>query len=139
MIVAFIEPDDYFPTAKMTIRLWEVISSLVEKENAKVFLFTNAGYFDQGCFKIVSQLKMLHPNIERHYYHGCFDYDVGYVHWMSDIYDKVHFPPMGFPLPSSTRNKMVVDKCDVVVTCGVASAAEYAKRINKRVINVCEH
>lgn len=148
MIVAFIEPDRYEPTAAILLRLRDVIGNLVMNNGAYVFMFTNAGPFDNDCYTVVSQFKKLHPDIERHYFHGVFDYDVGYVDWMASHYDRVHFPPKGIVFPGNLRNCSMIDKCDVVVTCyngdqsqavhkSVATlAVEYAQSKGRRVINV---
>ena len=136
MIVAFIEPDKYERTTETTARLRDVIRNLVVNDGARVFLFANAGFFDNDCYTIVSQLKAQHPYIERHYFHGGCDYDVGYVDWMANHYDKVHFPTKGVARPDYLRNSVMIDKCDTLVSHGAVSAVEYARRKQKRVIIV---
>ena len=148
MVVAFIEADKYERTAALAIRAWNVLSKLVVEEGADVFLFNNEGPFDNDCWLIVSQLQMLYPNIQRHYYHGGCDYDVGYVDYMSDSYDKVIFPEQGSPFPSNLRDRAMIDRCDVVLTycnnkqmqserkSGGALAVELARKMKKRVINL---
>ena len=138
MIVAFIEPDEYERTARIAEKLKDVITKLVVNSGACVFMFTNAGQFDDDCYTIVSKLKKHYPYIERHYYHGSCDYDVGYVNWMSLSYDSVHFPEKGFVLLPHMRNCAMIDMCEVVVSCGVSQALEYARTKKKRVINICK-
>lgn len=138
MIVAIIEPDKYEWTEGIVARLQDVITKLVVKDGAFVFLFTNAGQFDDDCYTIVTKLKKYYPYIERHYYHASCDYDVGYVDWMSGYYDSVHFPEKGFVISPHMRNSTIVDICDVLVTCGAASAVEYARKKKKRIINICD-
>ena len=150
MIVAFIGSNEYTRTPRLAINMWGVLSKLVVENGADVFLFSNTNFFDSDCLLIISQLKMLHSNIETHYHHGVFDYDIGYVDIMAEKYDKVFFPRMGFPLRKDLRNRQMIDKCDVLVTCcdgdelhaepksSTALAVEYAQEKKKVVINLCE-
>ena len=150
MTVAFIGSDEYTRTPQLAISMWSVLGKLVAEEGTDVFLFSNANFFDNDCLLIVSQLKMYHPTIERHYYHGIFDYDVGYVHDMKAIYDKVFFPRMGFPLREHLRSRQMIDRCDILVTfCSsndlqdtqksqTVLAIEYARKKKKHVINLFE-
>ena len=138
MIVAFIEPKEYTRTAVIAEKLQDVITKLVVKDGAYIFLFSNAGQFDDDCYEIVSKLKKHYPYIERHYYHGTFDYDKGYVDWMSEFYDTVNFPPMGFVISPHSRDCLMIDICEVLVTCGATSAIEYARKKKKRIINLLE-
>ena len=148
MTVAFIGPDNYERTALLAIDIWKVLTKLVVDENATIFLFSNANSFDSDCYTVVSQMKERNNEIEMHYYHGVFDYDVGYVSYMSEIYDKVFFPPKGAPFPRYLRDRTMIDNCDVLVTwcnneksdAGRQNAAElaiaYAQMKNKRIINL---
>ena len=138
MIVAFIEPEKYEPTAKSRLCIQEIITKLVIKYGAFVFLFSNAGQFDDDCYSIVTKLKKYYPYIERHYYHGSCDYDVGYVDYMSEFYDEVHFPKQGVVLPSHLRFRAMIDVSDVVITCGTMWAVDYANNKKKRVIDICD-
>ena len=138
MIVAFIEPKEYIRTAVIAEVLQDVITKLVIKDCAHIFLFSNAGQFDDDCYTVVSKLKKCYPYIERHYYHGSCDYDSGYVDWMSNFYDYVHFQPKGFVISSYLRDCLMIDVCDVMVTCGAMSSVEYARKKKKRVINLLE-
>ncbi|MCH5157392.1 MAG: hypothetical protein J1G02_05935 [Clostridiales bacterium] len=136
MIVAFVEPDEYEQKAWIVEKLQDVITQLVIKEGAIVFMFTNAGNFDGDCYTIVSRLKKYYPYIERLYFHGGCDYDVGYVNWMSEFYDNLHFPEKGVVISSHMRDCAMIDMCTVVVTCGSAPSVEYARQKKKRVINI---
>ena len=148
MIVAFIGSDNYTRSTHTAIQMWGVLGKLVVEEGANIFLFNNANFFDNDCLLIVSQLKMHHPHIERHYHHGVFDYDIGYVEYMKEKYDKVFFPRIGFPLREHLRNRQMIDKCDVLITyCNndellseqksqTVRAIEYAQEKKKRVINL---
>ena len=136
MIVAFIEPDKFERTAWIAERLRDVITKLVVNDGAFVFLFSNAGQFDDDCYTIVSQLKKHYSYIERHYFHGGCDYDVGYVNYMAEFYDRLHFPPKGITLSQHMRTCTMIDMCDVMVTCGAVWAVEYAQKKKKLVINL---
>ena len=138
MVVAFIEPKEYTRTAVIAEKVQDVITKLVIKDGAYIFLFSNAGQFDDDCYEIVSKLKKRYPYIERHYYHGTFDYDRGYVDWMSEFYDFVHFSAKGLVISSHLRNCIMIDLCDVVVTCGAMSTVEYARKKKKRIMNLIE-
>ena len=146
MTVAFLGSDDYWRTTELVLRKWNIFHKLVA-EGADIFIFTNANNFDRTCYEMIAQLKMHHSNIELHYYHAGFDYDVGYMAYMSEIYDKVFFPPMGSLLPRQVRDRQIIDKCDILITyCSAnplhegqqrtALSIEYAKQKNKRVINI---
>ena len=148
MIVAVIGPNDHERTAMLAIRTWEVLSKLVTENGANIFLFNNGGQFDRDCWEVVSQLKRRVPEIERHYYHGVFDYSVGYVSYMKEFYDKVFFPTQGVPLKSHSRNCQMIDKCDVLLTyyyelqlneepkTSTVLAVEYARKKKKQIINL---
>ena len=147
MVVAFIGVDNHQRTAKLAIQIWKTLTALLN-EGANNFLFNNDNDLDRDCRVVVSQLKKRHPKIKMHYYHGIFDYDVGYIDWMKEFYDEVH-PPKGIPLKRYFRNCAMIDKCDVLVTyCTndelqsesksfTAVAIEYALYKKKRVINLC--
>ena len=148
MIVAIIGSNECDRSAFLAMRTWEVLTKLVTNEGANIFLFNNGGQFDSDCWEVVSQLKMRTSKIERHYYHGGFDYDVGYVSYMKEFYEKVFFPEKGIPLRSHLRNRKMIDECDVLVTyyydlqleeepkAPVALAVEYAREKKKRIINL---
>ena len=150
MTVAFIGSVNYPRTPILIMKMWEILLKLIKYEDANIFLFANAGKLDSDCFTMVSQLKERYSNIERHYHHGVFDYDVGYVSHMKEIYDEVHFPPKEHPLSRDLRNREMIDKCDVLVTyCNpndqetayhenVLNAMKYAREKNKRIINLFE-
>ena len=138
MVVAFIEPMEYERTSQILEKLQDVITKLVVKDCVHIFLFSNAGQFDDDCYTVVSKLKKRYPYIERHYYHGGCDYDNGYVDWMSEFYDFVHFSAKGLVISSHLRNCIMIDLCDVVVTCGAISTVEYARKKKKRIINLIE-
>lgn len=148
MTVAFIGSDDYERTVKLVVRMWDALFKLID-DGADIFLFNNANRFDNDFHDMVSQLKKFHPNFQLHYHHGIFDYDIGYVDFMSDFYDKVIFPEKEILLPRRRRNMAMIDKCDVLVTyCSdkplqsgqenTVLEIEYAKQKKKRVINVFE-
>ena len=148
MTVAIIGVDEYVWTTALAIRAWRTLAKLVVREGANIFLFNNGGQFDRECWTIVSQLKTRHSEIERHYHHGGCDYDVGYVDYISEFYDKVVFPQMGIPLRCYLRDRQMIDKCDVLVTWCLyedlhaeqknpaALAILYAQYKKKRVINL---
>lgn len=148
MVVAIIGPKDYEKTSFLAVRTWEVLSKLVSRDGANFFLFNNGGQFDRDCWKIVSQLKMRVPEIERHYYHGLFEKEFNYLSRMKKYYDKVYFPEKTHPLSGYLRNCQMIEKCDVLVTyyydlqleeepeSSIALAVEYARAKKKRIINL---
>ena len=148
MTVAFIGSVDYQRKPFLIIKMCEVLLSLINNDGADVFLFAQAGQFDNDFYTMVSQLKERYTYIETHYHHGGFDYDIGYINYMEVFYDKVFFPPMGTPLLRDLRNRVMIDKCDVVVAyCNpesketanhriIARSIDYARKNNKRIINL---
>ena len=136
MIVAIIEPDLYNWTTELQERLRDVLCNLVVRQGAFIFLFANVGDFEDYCYEIVTKLKKRFPYVERHYYHGGCDYDKGYVDYMADLYDNLHFPPMGAQLSQHMRTCTMIDICDILVTCGAVWAEEYALKKKKRIINI---
>ena len=136
MKVAVIEPNSYTRTVSIVEQAWDVLNKIVQSDSACIFMFTNAGQFDNDCYAIVSQLKTQYPNIERHYFHGGCDYDVGYVSLMGERYDQTHFPTKGVVLPQRVRTCTIVDMCDVLITCGGGAAVEYAKERKKHIIDL---
>ena len=148
MIVAFIGSDSYWRKAYFAVKMWEAICTTISVDGPNIFLFNNANYFNNDCLTIVDQLKKRYRKIERWYFHGGCDYDVGYVRYMARRYDKVCFPMQRIVFPCYMRDRSMIDKCDVLITYCTsdeldadkqslcALAIEYARANNKRLINI---
>ena len=148
MIVAFIGSDYYTRTPQLVVRMWETLSGTLTVDRPNIFMFNNANFFDCDCRMMVSQLKMHNRTIEMHYYHGGYDYDIGYFNYFDEYFDKVFFPKMGVVFPCQLRNCLMIDRCEVLITfCSddelrgepkslTALAIEYAKQKKKRIINL---
>ena len=148
MVVAFIGSDYYTRAPLLAVRMWETLSETITVDGPNIFMFNNDNFFDHDCCIMVAQLKMHNHAIEMHYYHGGYDYDIGYFNYFDEHFDKVFFPQMRIVLPRQLRNRLMIDRCDVLVTyCSddelqaepktlTALAIEYAQQKKKRIINL---
>lgn len=151
--VAFIGHREIKNADEVTIKLKNIISALIEEENAKIFLFGSKSCFDDLCLAVVTQLKeKYYPFIERIYVRSTYEYiNESYEKYLLRSYDKTFYPSAvkGAGYRSYVkRNQIMIDTCDVLVTyydkdyrplygksSGTKTAVGYALKIKKRIIN----
>ncbi len=135
--------------------LRNVISKLIEEENAETFLFSGIGSFDTLCLDTATDMKRYYPLIKRIYVRARYEQISNeYEKYLLLYYDKTFFPyeVKGAGYRSYVRrNQVMVDMCDILVTyydvdykllsgknSGTKTAVEYALKKNTRIINLYE-
>lgn len=152
MIVSFLESNDFKRTPLSAIELMEVLNKLVANDGADIFLFTNEGLFDNSCWQIVSQLKMLHPNIKRVYVQTGYEDNRDGLQEIENCYDKIFSLEAMCSdkmLAPYVRNRFMVALSDILVTyfdtdklqtprieSSTETAIKFAKRYKKQIINL---
>ena len=148
--VAFVlhkKVDDIY--LEMKKKLKEVLSRLIEEENAETFLLTNKSFFDYFCLHTLTDLKRYYPLIKRVLVKARYEYDKDFDEaYLLTEYDELYTPEKGC---YSNRYHIMVDKCDILVTyyegdykllkgkaAGTKNAVEYALKENKRIINLAD-
>lgn len=134
-------------------KLTEIIVNLIENEGADSFLFGSRSEFDDLCYDIITELRYKYPQIKRVYEraeYGKIDQD--YLKTVLKYYEDTFY---SYKVESSgklayvTRNEILVLACDVLLVyydqeynppkkgnSGTKKAVNYAKKKNKRIINV---
>lgn len=123
----------------------EVVERLIIKENADFFFFGSNSEFDDICYDVVTKLKKQYPDVCR------VDF-LESAKFVRKSYDETYFPSQvhGAGVASYIRrNEAMIDFCDVLVVyynedyspktntkSGTKIAINYARKENKRIINV---
>lgn len=151
--VAFIGHRNIEKTEALKQKLTEVVTALIEEEGAEVFLFGSKSTFNDICLDVVTKLKEYYPPIKRVYVRSAYEHiDERYENYLSTLYDETFFPDKvrGAGFRSYVkRNQVMIDMCDVLITyfdkdyqlsagrtSGTKTAAIYALKKNKRIINL---
>ena len=120
MTVAFIGHRNVVQTETLENQLKEVITTLIEDENADTFLFGSKSNFDSICYKVVSALKETYSHIKRVYVRAVYEYiDRDYTDYLLSFYEETFFPDKVNGAGTNSyvvRNRVMVDMCDVLVT-----------------------
>ena len=151
MTVAFIVRENIDVTDALKKRLQEVITKLVIDEWTNVFIFTDVGEFDRVCYDIVSNLKKIFPDIQRHHIRGDSDCNDFTRDRISNSYEKYFIPSEDDTVSYDLRDFAMISRCDILVTyCDLnfqmkakwinstATAIVTAWKKKKRVINLFE-
>ena len=118
MTVAFIGHRNVVQTEALEKRVTEVVTTLIEKENADTFLFGSRSVFNSICYDTVSKLKITYPHIKRIYVRAEFDYCDKLMEYLLEYYEESFFPDGvrgAGTLSYIKRNQVMVDMCDVLV------------------------
>lgn len=123
MKVAFIGHRNVKETEALKERLSEVLTTLIENENADTFLFGSRSAFNDICYEIVSHFKGTYPHIKRIFVRAEYDYDFKSVAYLLENYEETFFPDRvrgAGELSYVVRNQVLADMCDVlIVYCDV--------------------
>ena len=153
MKVAFIGHRKIEKTETLKQKLRDIVSSLIEKENADTFLFGSKSEFNDLCYEIVTKLKESYPYIRRIEVRASNEYLAQmYIDITLKYYEETLFPEKvsGAGYRSYIkRNQAMIDMCDFLITyynkeyqplsgktSGTRKAVEYAVKNNKRIINL---
>ena len=124
--------------------LKELLVDLIENRNVTEFYVGCEGGFDRAVRSVLKELKNKYPHIR---YNAVLAYlprnNDEYSDYSDTIYPEgLEKVPPRFAI--SKRNEWMVNHSDMVITCiahnfgGAAKYADYAKRKNKEVINLCD-
>ena len=154
MTVAFIGSNNFQWTRRSIKRLSRIITKLIVRNGARIFLFTGDGFFDDMCWVFVTKLQARYPNIKRVYARTKHGEDGDYLKKIMICYEQTFLLDAvrdAGVLAQLVRNEAMVGMCDVLVTyCETDNvqmprikdeaelAVEYAQKSQKRVINIFE-
>lgn len=156
MKVAFIGHRRIEHSQKLKDGLIELITNLINNENAETFLFGSKSEFDNLCYSVVSELKTFYPHIRRIYVRAEYQYiDKSYEDYLLQFYEDTYFPSEvegAGKLTYIKRNQVLIDRCDLLVAycdenyqpkskrgkvnSGTKTAVDYAKKKHTRIINL---
>ena len=130
--------------SKIKFELIEIISNLIEKENATVFYVGNQGNFDFYVKTVLEDLKEKYTQID--YFVVLAYLPVKKECIINDEYKNTIYPESIETVPPkfaiSWRNKWMIERSDIVVTYvnkpygGAYNAKELAKRKHKKIVEI---
>ena len=151
-------------TDELKTKLYETIENLITSENTKTFLFGSRSEFDNLCYSIVTDLKEKYPYIKRVFVRGEYPYiDDRYKKYLLKSYEDTYFPESAINAGKAVyikRNFNMIENSKFCVVyykedyqpprkkqsrnslgeyqpkSGTKTAYEYAKKKEKRIINV---
>ena len=132
----------------------DTVTGLIN-EGADTFLFGSRSRFDEICYEVVTEIQKTYPHIKRVEVRASNEYlHQMYIDITLKYYEETVFPKCvsGAGYRSYIkRNQAMIDICDVLVVyydinykptaktkSGTVLAVEYARKRNKRIINVYE-
>ena len=152
MVVAFVGHRKVENKKETVGRIYEALSDLIENEDADTFLFGSRSEFDRLCFRVVTEMKKIYPNIRRVYVRAEWDYDD--MKYLLENCEETFYPDKVRGAGAKVyvvRNQILIDMCDVLVAycdpnyhpptntkSGTQMAVSYARKKKKRVINLFE-
>lgn len=120
MVGAFIGHRKIEYSKRLENNLIEIVTNLIENENADVFLFGSRSEFDSLCYRIVTELKFSYKYIRRIFVRAEYEYiDKSYTEYLLESYEETYYPEEisgAGRLAYIKRNNVMVDKCDVLIT-----------------------
>lgn len=136
----------------MRQRVIDTVTELIN-EGADTFLFGSRSRFDEMCYEVVTELQKTYQHIRRVEIRASNEYlHQMYIDISLKYYEETIFPKSvsGAGYRSYIkRNEAMVDMCDVLVVyydvnykptsktkSGTKISVEYARKKNKRIINV---
>ena len=153
-------------TPELLSDIINVVTSLIVNHNVATFLFGSASHFDDLCLKIVTQLKNTYPDIKLIYVRSCYPTVEGnYKNYLLKSYDDTIMPTNLENAGKSSyvkRNQEMIKLSDFCVfyynkeykpnakkysksslttyqpKSGTKLAFEYARKANKKIINLCK-
>lgn len=155
MKVAFIGHREILQRESLETKLSNLLEKLIINEEANMFLFGGRSEFNNLCYDVVTKLKAIYLNIRRVYIRAEHEHiDDFYYEYLSTYYEETFYPSNvhgAGRLSYIIRNQTLVDECDVLVVyyndnyrpcngtrSGTKIAVDYAKRKDKRIINLFE-
>lgn len=126
--------------------LMSKIENLIKSKGCNIFYFGEFGDFDDICYKIVSELKVFYPKIERVYVATDEKALRKHIYNCQKSYERQIVFPLIFNWWYKIiyyRNIAIIDNSDYVifyvtntVNSGAYKALQYAKKTKKQFINI---
>ena len=139
-------------TEELRLKLIEIIEKLITKNGVDTFLFGSKSRFNSLCLELVTQIKEKYPHIKRVYVRAEYPYiDKCYEDYLLKIYEYTYYPDKLINSGRASyveRNYEMIDKSQYCVVyydeeyvphnrkSGTANALSYARKKNKKIINV---
>ena len=67
------------PTEELTNKIRETAEMLITEEGVSVFLFGSKSRFDSLCYKVITNLRNIYPDIRRVYVRSAFPMPTTYI------------------------------------------------------------
>lgn len=126
--------------------LEKTAEQLINEDGVDCFYVGNQGGFDAIAMSVLIKLKEKYPHIRCYVvlaYLKTYNDDFYLKHSLDGIYPvEVLMAPRSLAIP--TRNKWMAKQSDYVLCCithekgGAVSSVNYAKNLNKRIINIAQ-
>ena len=142
---------DFIQHSHYEMRLTEIIQYLIVNNDYVEFLVGNYGEFDRFVSSVIRKAK------KNYYSNNCSHILVlpyptaeymNNQHYFHEFYDEVEICKESsishFKSSIQTRNHCVIDRSDIIICClernegGAYKSVEYAKRHNKKIINLAD-
>lgn len=124
------------------------IENLIKSKGCHIFYFGELGDFDDICYKIVSELKIIYPKIERVYVATDEKALRNHKNKCQKSYERQIVFPLSFNWWYKIiyyRNIAIIDNSDYIifyvtntVNSGAYKALKYAKKLKKQYINIAD-
>ena len=138
------EIDDLFRLEKL---LLPVIKELIRTKPYVSFLIGRNGEFDEYAASVIKRLQKAKGK-ENNDMTLVLPYSVANIEYYGSYYDDIIIPEGLCGVHSKAaitqRNRWMVERCDLVILYvdrkrgGAYSAMKYAKRLKKKIINLCD-
>ena len=139
-------------TKELKENIFKIIEFLIKNEAVDTFLFGSKSKFNDICLDAVTDIKKKYNHIKRIYVRAEFPYiDEEYKHYLLEHYEETYFPKNIIKAGKFVyieRNYEMINKSDYCVVyfdsenlpdnrkSGTKIALEYAKKKNKKIINL---
>lgn len=120
MVVAIIGHRKVQDKEDVVGRLYDVLTDLIEKEDASTFLFGSKSQFDSLCWTVVTEMQKIYPHIRRVYVRAEYECVAKfYEDYLLENYEETYYPDKvsgSNELCYVIRNACMIERCDVLLT-----------------------
>ena len=137
------EIDDLFKLEKL---LFPVIKGLIQTKTYVSFFVGRNGEFDEYAASVIKRAQKA-VGKENNEITLVLPYSVANIEYYGNYYDDIIIPESLYGVHSKAaitkKNRWMVERCDLVIVYverkngGAYAAMKYAKRLKKKVINLC--
>ena len=146
MIITFCGHSNFIESNEMEKKLLSILNESIGDSQADLYL-GGYGSFDEFAFNCAKKYKSTHPNTHLFFITPYIteNYQKNHLQQKAAEYDAIIYPdieniPLRFAI--TYRNKYMIEKSDIVIVYlthtwgGAYQTYKYAKRKNKRIINI---